>query len=210
MSIFDDMASTWNDKPDRVERTRIVADRLREVLDFDGVETGLEYGCGTGQLSFAIADLLPLCLLVDTSMEMLKEAERGTVDRKLPWETERRDFSTHSSDHPEGIADVLFCLQVLHHVDDLETTIINMARALKSRGQIALLDLPKGSSGFHHGTAHDPSDNPHLDGLDRSEVENLMKAAGFSDITWHDDILLERQTDAETVTYCLFLVTAHI
>ncbi len=209
MSIFDDMAHTWDDKADRLERARVVAARLREVLDFEGVEAGLEYGCGTGQLSFALADLLPHCLLVDTSTEMLKAAERGTVERKLPWDTERRNFATKSLDHPEGIADVLFCLQVLHHVDDLETTIHNMKRALRPGGQVALVDLPKGSSGFHHGSGHDPADNPHLDGLDRDELESLLVAEGFAGVTWHEDIELQREDGDGDETYSLFLVTAH-
>lgn len=210
MNIFDDMARTWNAKPDRVERTRIVAERLREALDFTAVDSGLEYGCGTGELSFALADLLPHCLLIDTSMEMLKEAERGTVDRKLEWDTERRDLSTRADDHPTDFADVLFCLQVLHHIDDLGTTIVNMAAALKPGGQIALIDLPKGSSGFHHGSGHDAHENPHLDGIDRDELEGLLRASGFSEVTWHDDIPLERETEHGKVPYTLFLVTGRL
>lgn len=208
MSIFDDMADTWDDKPDRIERIRVVAARLREVLDFDGVETGLEYGCGTGQLSFALTDVLPHCLLVDTSVEMLKAAERGIAERDLPWDTERRNFAAQALDHPEDITDVLFCLQVLHHVDDLETTFANMARALRPGGQLALLDLPAGSAGFHRSTQHDPSENPHLDGLDRDEVEQLLGDAGFSDIAWHKDIQLDREGDDGNETYTLFVVTA--
>lgn len=210
MNIFDDMASTWNAKPDRVERTRIVAERLRKAIDFTAVDSGLEYGCGTGELSFALADVLPHCLLIDTSMEMLKEAERGTVDRKLAWDTERRDLSTRAADHPRNFADVVLCLQVLHHIDDLETTITNMAAALKPGGQIALIDLPKGSSGFHHGSGHDSHENPHLDGLDRDELGGLLQSAGFLDITWHDDITLERDTTDGKVPYSLFLVTGRL
>ncbi len=210
MSIFDDMAHTWDDKPDREERTRVVAARLREVLDFDGVEAGLEYGCGTGQLSFALADVLPHCLLVDTSLEMLKAAERGIAERALPWDTEWRNLAAQATDHPDDITDVLFCLQVLHHVDDLKTTVENMARALRPGGQVALMDLPKGSSGFHHGPGHDHADNPHLDGLDKEELEQLLRGAGFGDIAWHDNIELERETDDGKVPYSLFLVTARI
>lgn len=210
MNIFDDMAGTWNARPDRMERTRIVAERLRRAIDFAGVESGLEYGCGTGELSFALADLLPHCLLIDTSMEMLKEAERGTVDRKLAWDTERRDLSTHADDHPHGLADVVFCLQVLHHIEDLETTIANMAASLKPGGRIALIDLPRGSSGFHHGSGHDPHANPHLDGLDRDALGGLLQSAGFFDVTWHEDIALERETDDGKVPYSLFLVTGRL
>ena len=210
MSIFDDMAQTWDDNPHKMERTRKVAARLREVLDFDGVETGLEYGCGTGQLSFALADVIPHCLLVDTSLEMLKAAERGIAERALPWDTEWRNFAAEATDHPEAIADVLYGMQVLHHVEDLETTVANMHKALKPGGQLALMDLPAGSAGFHRGSGHDHADNPHLDGIDRDELGRLLEQAGFLDITWHEGIELEREDDDGDVTYTLFLVTARI
>lgn len=35
MSAFDGVASTWDEKPGQVERTRAVAERLRSVLDFE-------------------------------------------------------------------------------------------------------------------------------------------------------------------------------
>lgn len=208
MSVFDDMADTWNERSGGAERTRVVAERLRSTVDFQTVDAALEYGCGTGELSFALADVLPHCLLVDTSVEMLKVAERGVVDRGLPWDTERRNFATHSPDHPEEIADLIFSLQVLHHVDDLGTTITNMARALRPGGQVALIDLPAGSSGFHHGGGHDHEDNPHLDGLDRGELTRLLGAAGLHNITWHEDIALERDGDDGPQPYTLFFVTA--
>ena len=210
MSIFDDMAQTWDDNPHKMERTRRVAARLREVLDFDGVETGLEYGCGTGQLSFALADVIPHCLLVDTSLEMLKAAERGIAERALPWDTEWRNFAAEATDHPEAIADVLYGMQVLHHVEDLKTTVANMHKALKPGGQLALMDLPAGSAGFHRGSGHDHADNPHLDGIDRDELGRLLEQAEFLDITWHEGIELEREDDDGDVTYTLFLVTARI
>lgn len=210
MSIFDDMANTWDDKPDRVERTRVVAERLRATLDFTGIESGLEYGCGTGQLSFALADVLPHCLLVDSSVEMLKAAETGIVERGLQWDTERRNFATHSPDHPVAITDLIFSLQVLHHVDDLPTTFANMARALRPGGRVALIDLPAGSSGFHHGSGHSREDNPHLDGLDRGDLEQLLGKAGFTDVTWHEDILLVRESDEGPQPYTLFFVTARV
>ncbi|MEO7589247.1 MAG: class I SAM-dependent methyltransferase [Arachnia sp.] len=210
MSIFDGMASTWDDKPDRVERTTTVAARLRKAVDFHGIESGLEYGCGTGQLSFALADVLPHCLLMDSSVEMLKAAERGIVERALPWDTERRNLATHSPDHPVAITDVIFTLQVLHHVDDLATAFANMARALRPGGQLAIVDLPVGSEGFHRGSTHPRADNPHLDGLDPHDLEGLLTGAGFRDVTWHEDIALMRDSDDGPQPYTLFLVTARV
>ncbi|WP_158600635.1 class I SAM-dependent methyltransferase [Tessaracoccus antarcticus] len=210
MSIFDDMADTWDDKPDRVERTRTVAQRLRAALDFTDIESALEYGCGTGQLSFALADVLPHCLLMDSSVEMLKVAERGIAERALPWDTERRSFAAHSPDHPVAITDLIFSLQVLHHVDDLDTAFTNMATALRAKGQLAIIDLPVGSAGFHRGSKHNHADNPHLDGLDPHDLEQRLAAAGFRDITWHDDIALVRDGDDGPVPYTLFLVTARV
>ena len=210
MSIFDDLAQTWDDKPTRVERTRLVAERLRAVLDYERIESGLEYGCGTGQLSFALADVLPHCLLVDTSVEMLKAAERGIAERALPWDTERRNFAVQAVDHPAGITDVIFSLQVFHHIDDLDTAFSNMAQALRQGGQLAIIDLPPGSAGFHRGSAHTHEENPHLDGLDVDELERALFNAGFRDITRHEDIPLEREDDDGPQSYTLFMLTARL
>ncbi len=210
MGIFDNKASTWDENPERVERSRVVAQRLREAVDFDAIDAGLEYGCGTGQLSFALADVLPHCLLIDTSMEMLKTADRGIVERDLAWDTERRNFATHSPDHPVAIADLIFSLQVLHHVDDLPTTFTNMAQALLPGGQVAIIDLPAGSAGFHRGSGHSHDDNPHLDGLDQAELEQVLTATGFKDIIRHEDIPLAREADEGPQQYMLFLITARI
>lgn len=207
MSIFDGLATTWDDHPDRMERTLVVAKQLRATLDLDRVETALEYGCGTGQLSFALADALPHCLLVDTSLEMLKAAERGIAERALPWDTERRNFATSSPEHPVAITDLIFSLQVLHHVDDLATTLSNMRRALRPGGHIALIDLPSGSAGFHRGSAHSHDDNPHLDGLDVDALQTAMTAAGFRDVVRHEDIPLVKEDADGSQPYSLFFIT---
>jgi cyclopropane fatty-acyl-phospholipid synthase-like methyltransferase len=51
---FDERAKDWDSDPLKVERARIVAEYIRSVLPLRPGMSALEYGCGTGLLSFAL------------------------------------------------------------------------------------------------------------------------------------------------------------
>lgn len=52
MEDFDELALTWDNEPRRVERAKVVAnDIIKAISNLDNM-SGLEYGCGTGLLSF--------------------------------------------------------------------------------------------------------------------------------------------------------------
>ena len=54
MNEFDQKAAQWDAKPVRVERARAVAAGIKAALPLSPHVTALEYGCGTGLLSFAL------------------------------------------------------------------------------------------------------------------------------------------------------------
>jgi len=54
MTNFDERAKDWDSDPKKVERARVVADAIRSVIPLSKDMHALEYGCGTGLLSFAL------------------------------------------------------------------------------------------------------------------------------------------------------------
>lgn len=71
MTQFDDRAKEWDNDSQKIERARVVADAIRASIHLRPSMTALEYGCGTGLLSFALLADLGAITLADTSEGML-------------------------------------------------------------------------------------------------------------------------------------------
>ena len=71
MNEFDQKASQWDAKPVRVERALAMADGIRAALPLSSSLTALEYGCGTGLVSFELQSQLGHITLADSSSGML-------------------------------------------------------------------------------------------------------------------------------------------
>src|SRR5512138_1343491 len=71
MTNFDERAKDWDSDPKKVERARTVADAIRNTIPLSPEMNALEYGCGTGLLSFALQSDLGEITLADTSQGML-------------------------------------------------------------------------------------------------------------------------------------------
>ncbi len=71
MTNFDESAKDWDSDPKKVERARMVAEAIRNTISLSREMKALEYGCGTGLLSFALQPDLGGITLADTSQGML-------------------------------------------------------------------------------------------------------------------------------------------
>lgn len=80
MSEFDEKAATWDDDPSRVKRVEFIASRLASALDLARIKTALEYGSGTGLMSFALKDDIREITLMDDSAKMTKVARQKITD----------------------------------------------------------------------------------------------------------------------------------
>ena len=79
MADFDSRAKDWDEVPGRAQRADAVAAAIREQVPLSRTMTALEYGCGTGLLSFALQAELGLITLADSSSGMLE-----VLGKKLP------------------------------------------------------------------------------------------------------------------------------
>jgi ubiquinone/menaquinone biosynthesis C-methylase UbiE len=68
---FDDKARTWDSDPIKRERALAVAAAIRQRVPLARDWRALEYGCGTGLLSFALHAELGQMTLADSSSGML-------------------------------------------------------------------------------------------------------------------------------------------
>ena len=71
MNEFDQQARDWDNDPGRVSRARAVADAIRSHVPLTAGMSAIEYGCGTGLLSFELRGDIGSITLADNSAGML-------------------------------------------------------------------------------------------------------------------------------------------
>lgn len=184
MTNFDSRAKTWDFDPMKVERAQKVAEALRAALPLQPGLTALEYGCGTGLLSFALRDDFAHITLADTSQGMLdvltaKIADSGIRNMtplKLDLTTDPGPASRQSLE-PASRFDVTYSLMVLHHIPNTDFILRQFHALLKPGGWLAIADLDREDGTFHA----DGTTDVHL-GFERGALQKQAEAAGFGEI----------------------------
>ena len=85
MTNFDERAKDWDTDPMKVERAQSVADAIRRAVPLTADMSALEYGCGTGLLSFALQSHLGKITLADTSLGMLSVLTEKIAASGVTW-----------------------------------------------------------------------------------------------------------------------------
>src|SRR5512141_1245652 len=133
MTNFDERAKDWDSDPKKVKRAEAVADAIRKVVPLSKQMSALEYGCGTGLLSFALQSDLGDITLADTSQGMLdvlkEKIAAANVTNMHPL---RLDLSKDSL--PDRRYDLTYSLMVLHHIQDVNGVIAKFCDVLKPNG----------------------------------------------------------------------------
>lgn len=181
---FDARARTW-DTDDKRYRAARVADRLRAAVDLARVDRAMEYGCGTGLLSFELKNELAAVVLADTSEGMLQVArEKIAASGAKHFTAQRLDLA--AGDRPAGSFDLIFTLLTLHHIPDTAGILRAFCRCLNPGGHLVIVDLDAEDGSFH---------GPEVDvhhGFKRTDLSRQLSDAGFHDIVMDDCLQLNR------------------
>ena len=117
MTNFDERAKDWDFDPKKVERARVVAEAIRKAVVLSTNMNALEYGCGTGLLSFALQENLGQITLADTSQGMLDVlSEKIATSGVTNMHPVRLDLETDPL--PVEKYHVTYSLMTLHHIHD--------------------------------------------------------------------------------------------
>src|SRR5512143_1660226 len=123
MTNFDERAKDWDSDPDKVQRARAVADAIRKVIPLSNQMKALEYGCGTGLLSFALQSDLGQITLADTSQGMLDVLSEKIASANVTnMKPVRLDLA--SDPLPSERYDLTYSLLTLHHIRDVDDMLV--------------------------------------------------------------------------------------
>jgi ubiquinone/menaquinone biosynthesis C-methylase UbiE len=175
MNDFDAKARDWDNQPDRVERAKAVAAAIRRQVPLSTQMTALEYGCGTGLLSFFLQPYLGRITLADSSDGMLavlagKIAAAG-ANNMTPLK-----LDLVADPLPAGRYALIYTLMTLHHIRESDKLLAAFNALLEPPGVLCIVDLEK-----EDGTFHDPGFEGHT-GFDRAALTGQLLQAGFTGV----------------------------
>jgi 2-polyprenyl-3-methyl-5-hydroxy-6-metoxy-1,4-benzoquinol methylase len=136
----------------------------------------LDYGAGTGLVSFALSEHVGHVTAMDSSRGMLEVIDSKMAESRVAnVTTELRDLLADGI--PAERYDCIVSSMTLHHVADTAGLLAAMRSMLVSGGRIALADLEEEDGLFHH-------DNAGVEhyGFDRQSLAKLAAGAGFADV----------------------------
>ncbi len=126
---------------DAIHITRNLSLLLQAADVFRGADV-LDFGCATGWLSLALADLGCNVVGVDIAPAAIRLAQTWCAQRgvRAGGAVEFRAYDGHQLPLADSSVDIVVCFDAFHHVKDQLTTLKELARVLRPGGRIAMLE----------------------------------------------------------------------
>ena len=172
---FDSRAKTWDDDPMKTARADAVAREIRAQVALEPQLCALEYGCGTGLLSFALREHFKHITLADSSSAMLAVLDEKIRSGAIANMTALR-LDLAIDPLPNQRFDLIDSLMTLHHIEDTNGLLRALYALLKSPGYLCLADLDREDGSFHG------ADFSGHQGFDRQTLQRQASEAGFRNI----------------------------
>jgi len=186
---FNTMAKTWDENPMRQQLSQSIFDFIQKTVLLHQNITVLDYGCGTGLLSFLLSDTVKSVHAVDTSSGMLEQVKSKIVQTKIK-NISTDVFDAENDSFPDVQYNLIVSAMTLHHLNDAPETITKLVSLVSPGGWITLADLCKEDGSFH------PDVKVKYFGFEPSELAEIFKSAGLKHITMNTvfEILKNRKT----------------
>ncbi len=171
--FFSSSAGQWDRVRDELFGDRFHLAAMAALAGADWVVGDL--GCGTGQVSAALAPFVRRVIAVDASAAMLQAARKRlhgleNVDLRRG-ELEALPIDDH-------LLDLATMMLVLHHVGEPEKALAEVSRVLKPRGRLVLVDM------LPHDREHYRQQMGHVWlGFSDEQMRRMLDAAGFAEVS---------------------------
>jgi ubiquinone/menaquinone biosynthesis C-methylase UbiE len=201
MNEFDQKAAQWDAKPVRGERALAVANSITAAVPLSAHTTALEYGCGTGLVSFALQPQLGHITLADNSIGMLtvlrEKIAAGNLQNMTP-----RQLDLITDPLPAERYQLIYTLLTLHHISDTAKILRAFYDLLDPQGYLCVADLDQEDGSFHEDEFHG-----HL-GFDRAELAAQAGQIGFQSINFTTAFHIIQDVQGVSKDYPIFLMAA--
>lgn len=194
-------AQAWDNDPMKVERAAIFAKEINDFIQPKGALSALEFGCGTGLLSFQLKDYFKTITLADNSEGMIKvlraKIKAAGIENFKPLLIDLLKEELEGPKH-----DVVYTLMTLHHIPDVDAIIKVFSTILESKGYLCIADIVKEDGSFH---ASFPDFDGH-NGFERGELNTILAKNGFKPVYYNEPFEIEKKVNDELIKFPVFLM----
>jgi ubiquinone/menaquinone biosynthesis C-methylase UbiE len=167
--FFSSAAAQWDRLRDELFGDRVHLSALAALADGDAVAGDL--GCGTGQVSGALAPFVQRVIAVDESAAMLQAAKRR-LSSFTNVDLRRGEIEALPID--DSRLDLAVLMLVLHHVPDPQKAVAEVARVLKPGGRVVIGDmLPHDRESYRQQMGHVWL------GFSEDQIQRMLSEEGF-------------------------------
>ena len=195
---FKDKASTWDKNNKRVLGAKKISDLIVKNINLQKGMNIMDFGAGTGLLSFCISDYVHKITAVDNSSAMLKEF--AMKQSLFKCDTELLELDITTNDHNKTYNGIISSMTI-HHIEDIASLFSKFYNMLDEHGFIAIADLD-----CEDGTFHSENTGVFHFGFAREELIDIAKSVGFSNV----HIETANTINKPHKTFSVFLLTATV
>lgn len=193
---FAHKSKSWDMSSKRVKNAKAIASSILNNINLNREMEVMDFGAGTGLLSYFVAPKVGTIVAVDSSPSMLEQFKEKSPEFACKTEIIQKDLSRESIDR---VFDGVISSMTIHHVEDTTALFSKFYTMLKPGGFIAIADLDS-----EDGTFHSEDTGVHHHGFEREILNNIAKNTGFSEINF-DTVSIIKKPHRE---FPVFLMTA--
>lgn len=195
---FNDVALIW-DTDRRINRAKVISNFIKEKINLHSEMNVLEFGCGTGLISFNLNQYVRTIIGYDSSDKMIEVFNQKAKDLNVN--------NVHGTDSLLEFSNQIDCVissMVFHHILDVKTQLREIMEVLKINGEICIVDLDLEDGSFHQ----DESGFEGHNGFERLEFNAILKSVGCEIIDIGTVLHDTKKVKGYDIPYSLFYIHA--
>jgi len=174
---FDAAAQQWDEEPRRVKLAGEIAAAIQQNIPLSHEWDALDFGCGTGLVTFQLAPFLHSITGVDSSVGMIDRLV-AKITASAASNISAQLYDPNRGELPAQKYHLITSAMTLHHIENIAPLLASFRERLHPGGRVALADLEAEDGSFHE----DSTGVFHY-GFTPVELSGLLSNAGFSAVT---------------------------